>query len=72
MEQQIAIQINALIRQLEELRKRLDNGISEGKAFSEMKAVFLQIKELSHLIEEQGRALGRDTNITSSHSNLSF
>lgn len=48
--------INNLIEQLTQLRTEFESGIANGKTYSEVKTVYLQMKELQKLLQQQREA----------------
>jgi hypothetical protein len=52
MQQDMLPQIDHLIAQLTELRAEFENGISNGKSYAEVKAIYLHMKELLSLLQQ--------------------
>jgi hypothetical protein len=56
MQQEIISDLHILISQLDKLKQEFNISIANGKSFVEVKAVHLQIKELTKLIDERKNA----------------
>lgn len=61
MHQEMIPEINRLIEELTELRMKFENGIASGKSYVEVKAIYLQMKELLRLLKQLEANKGRET-----------
>lgn len=60
MRHEMLPEINSLIQKLTELRTEFETGIICGKSYAEVKAIYLQIKELSHSLKQLEASGGKE------------
>ncbi len=60
MRQEIIPEIDQLIQKLTELRVEFENGIAGGKSYSEVKAIYMQMKDLLRSLKQLEATGGRE------------